>query len=135
MLADTPPIGQSVQMAAMAYADACAALRTAVPEFGEIIDEHLVDYEGELLPHVLFGDLTRFVLAANERGDHDVVARSLTFLDRALRDGDPDVENLVAVSFVENNEPWDAQAWTFISTWPEALLAEAQRQRDWKPTT
>lgn len=119
----------------MTYADVCTALWTAVPEFGEIIDEHLVDNDGELLLHVLFGDLTRFVLAADERGDHDVVARSLQFLDSALRHGDADVENLVAVSFVENNEPWDGQAWTFISTWPEALRAEAQRQRDRKRTT
>jgi hypothetical protein len=122
----------SVGVPQVIYSNVHVALREAVPEFGPVIDEHLA-YHAGLLRHVLFGDLTRFVLAANERGDHELVERCLRFLDLALRDGDDEVENLVAVSFVENVEPWDDGAWEFIGSWPAALRAEAARQRGWRP--
>jgi hypothetical protein len=67
---------------------------------------------------VLFGDLARFVTAAHERRDTDVEHRSLAFLDWALREGDPDVENLVAVSFVENVDQQEHGG--FIAMWPDA---------------
>jgi len=35
-------------------------LRQRLPEFGPAIDEHLEDNFGELLLHVLTGDLARF---------------------------------------------------------------------------
>ena len=108
------------------------ALRAAVPEFGPAIDEYLA-YHHEVLLHVLFGDLTRFVVTAHARGDTDVGQRSLAFLDRALREGDEYVQNLVAVSFVENVGPWEPTHREFITSWPDALRAEAERQRDWKP--
>ena len=85
-------------------------MREAVPEFGRAIDEHITYHDGDVLKHVPFGDLTRFILAAEERGDHDLVRRCLSFLDLALREGDSDVQNLVGVSFVENVGPWDAEA-------------------------
>jgi hypothetical protein len=47
---------------AIAYSTVDEALRAAVPEFGGAIDEHITDNDEELLPHILFGDLTRFVL-------------------------------------------------------------------------
>ena len=109
--------------------DVLDELLVAVPEFGPTFDEHVADYG--ILPHVLFGDLTRFVLAAHERRDTEVESRSLAFLDWALREGDDDVENLVAVSFVENVD--QRQHRGFIATWPDALRAEAKRQRDWRP--
>jgi hypothetical protein len=97
-----------------------------------MIDEHVAEYDAVLV-HILFGDLTRFVLAAHERGDTDVEQRSLSFLDRALREGDEQVRNLVAVPFVENVGPWDKARRGFIAEWPDALRTEAERQRDWKP--
>jgi hypothetical protein len=119
-------------MKVLTYADVPDELRAAVPEFGPTIDEHLADHH-EVLLHVLFGDLTRFVVTAHARGDTDVGQRSLAFLDRALREGDEYVQNLVAVSFVENVGPWDPTHREFIESWPEALRAEAERQHDWKP--
>jgi hypothetical protein len=106
-------------------------LRTAVPEFGPSIDEHVSDF-GEVLPHVLFGDLTRFVLAAHARGDADVEQRSLDALDMALRNGDDETRNLVAVSFVESVGPSESSQRAFIDSWPDALRNEARRQREWK---
>lgn len=116
----------------IAYANVVDHLVECVPEFGDVLVEHLRDYD-RLVEHVLCGDLTRFVLRARQDGDQDVVRRTLTFLDEALRHGDERTENLVAVSFVENVGPWDPEQATFIAEWPQALRDEATRQRDWRP--
>ena len=120
-------------MAALTYSEITTALRVALPEFAAEIDEHVVDND-EMLPHVLFGDLTRFVLDASQRRDDDLVQRALAFLDAALREGDDAVQNLVGVSFVENVGPWDPNQADFIESWPDALRMEADRQRDWRPS-
>jgi hypothetical protein len=122
-----------VRVAALTVAEVLDELLVALPEFRPTFDEHLADYG--VLPHVLFGDLTRFVLAAHERGDTNVEERSLAFLDRALLEGDKDVQNLVAGSFVENVPPWDPTQRAFIAAWPDTLRAEAERQRDWRPSS
>ena len=124
--------GQSVAVAALTRSSIYAALRAAVPEFGPTIDEHLAEF-GDDVPYLLFGDMTRFVLAAQADGAKDLVRRCLGFLDLALREGDHGVQDLVAVGFVENVGPWDPARRPFIRTWPAALKAEAKRQRDWKP--
>lgn len=116
----------------IAYEDVVDRLVERVPEFGDAVEEHLRDNES-LLEHVLFGDLTRFVLRAREDGDEAVVRRALEFLDEALRHGDGRTENLLAVSFVENVGPWDPDQAAFIEEWPQALRDEATRQREWRP--
>jgi hypothetical protein len=118
-------------VATVAYSEVHKALRAAVPDFGSVIDQHIGAHDG-VLPHVLFGDLTRFVLDAHERADAEVEQRCLEFLDHALKEGDELVQNLVAVSFVENVGPWDAEMAGFIASWPDALRSEATRQREWR---
>ena len=119
-------------MPSISYEYLHLALVAAVPEFRPVLDEHVADFD-EVLPHVLFGDLTRFVLAAHERGDTALVSRSLEWLDRALRGGDERVQNVVAVSFVENVGVWDEALDEFVASWPAALREEARSQRDWRP--
>ena len=114
----------------MTLADVTPSLLDAVPEFRPSVDEHIKTY-GEVLHHVLFGDLTRFVLAARGRGEDALVKRTVAWLDTALREGDKDVRNLVAVSFVENVGPWSETARTFVESWPHALRVEADRQHRW----
>ena len=125
--------GQSAHMSAIAYEDVEELLRKAVPEFAPAIDEH-VDFNEGFLSHVLFGDLTRFVMDAYARGETEVLHRTLTFLDQAIRHGDERVQNLISVSVVENVEPWDPNQWTFIASWPDALLRDAENHRDWYQT-
>ncbi len=115
----------------IAYDSVHLRLVEAVPEFAPALAEHFEDQEGELLQHVLFGNLTRFVMDAYRRGDHELVLRSLDFLDEALRTGDEMTQNLVGVSFVENVGPWDDAAQEFIASWPPAIREEARRQREW----
>lgn len=80
------------------------------PEIAPLLEEHLTDYS-ELLPHVLFGDVTRYAAdlarrAAEEPEADPELLGLLGDLDRAiLPEGDDDpVDNLVWVSFVENTQ-------------------------------
>ena len=66
-----------------------------------VLDEHLAENE-ELLPHVLFGDVTRYASGLARRGELDDLDRLLSDLDGALDDSDDEVDNLICVSFVEN---------------------------------
>jgi hypothetical protein len=71
------------------------------PDLAPLLDQHLRDYD-ELLPHVLFGDVTRYAAALARRGDLDDLNGLLSDLDHALGDSDDEVDNLISVSFVEN---------------------------------
>ena len=102
------------------------SLSTAVPEFQSVIDDHLA-FNGEILDHLLFADLARFVLEAHATGQPELVDRILSWLDLALRTGDDAVQNLVSVSFVENIPGFESENLPFIETWPPALRVDADR--------
>lgn len=76
----------------------CETLVGRFPELEELLAEHISDYD-ELLPNVFLADVTRYLLG-DGRGREQVVE----YLNNSLTGGNPDVENLVAVSFVENLE-------------------------------
>jgi len=111
----------------IAYPEVVTMLVKTVPEFAATLDEHVKTFD-ELLPHVLFGDLTRFVTEAHNAGEDELVERCLRFLGDALTHGDPKVTNLVQVSFIENMQPWDSGSSDFIGTWPAALRSAAADQ-------
>jgi hypothetical protein len=83
-------------------------LRVAVPGFAGIFDEHVAD-NGEVLPHVLLGDLVRFL--SNEIQVHGVetgaVQQAMALLECGMASDDARLQELVAVSFLENLEPED----------------------------
>ena len=78
------------------------------PRLAVILEAHL-SYHGEMLTHVLFGDVARYASdlarrAAVDPWADDELGKLLTDLDAAMSsegDNDP-VENLIWVSFVEN---------------------------------
>jgi len=74
------------------------AIVAAVPELEALRVEHLAEYD-ELLPHVLFGDLVRWIL------DHQPQPRIFQLVEDAFIDGDYFTRDLIAASFVENIEP------------------------------
>ena len=71
------------------------------PGLAPLLDECLRD-NGELLPHVLFGDVTRYASTLARRRELDDLNRLLDDMDGALDDSDDEVDNLISVSFVEN---------------------------------
>src|SRR5215471_18666018 len=82
-----------------------------IPEFEPVLREHL-DFNEELLPHVLFGDLTRWVIGeyreSQGNGQHarnarNLLERTLRFLEERFTDRRDDAaQDLIAVSFLEN---------------------------------
>jgi hypothetical protein len=111
----------------MQYETVTNELVSDVPEFENCIREHVEAYDA-LLPHVLFGDFTRFVISAWRSDDNELLGRCLDFLERALVEGDERVQNLIAASFVENVGVWDPTMVPFVEKWPDALRTQAERQ-------
>lgn len=93
----------------IAYADVADEVLREIPEFRPIHDEHVADYD-QVLQHLLVADLSRFTIAAYRNAESDLVARALGLMERLMAEGDYLTIELVAVSFVENIAPTDADA-------------------------
>jgi hypothetical protein len=82
--------------------DFVSRLVAVVPGLVSIFGEHIAD-NGEPLPHVFMGDVTRFAIASAELEDSaDSLSMLLTLLEDGLNSGDNEVAELIGVSFVEN---------------------------------
>jgi hypothetical protein len=79
----------------------CELLASHFQGVGAILEEHRED-NGELLPHVFFGELTRYVLS--DGPDRVAVVQCI---ENAMSTETPSVCELIAVSFVENIEAKD----------------------------
>ena len=79
-------------------ADLLRDLGAVAPEL-EVARQAHVAYYGELLAHVLFGDVTRWVV---ERGPGPEVRDVLGVLERHLDEGDEDVQEVLILSFLYN---------------------------------
>ena len=110
--------------------DFVAGVGGLAPEAAALVDEHL-EYYDEVLLHVLMGDLLRWGVRLFESGEADLVDRLLAWVDRGLREGDEDVENAVAVSFIEDYGGFASETPEFFAIWPEGLRAEHVRQKAW----
>ena len=80
--------------------EAIEALVRDVPELAPQWREHLADYD-EALPHVFFGDVARFALAVAEGADPELRTRFCSSIERLAASDDPEVDNVIHVSFVE----------------------------------
>jgi hypothetical protein len=109
------------------------------PGFRGVREEHMRDND-ELLLHVLMSDLLRFVgshftgastVPADPPTENDVKA-VLQVLDGAITAGNADVENAIAVSFIEDieTEPFFDRLRPMLGP---NLRAELQRQKSWRP--
>ncbi|MEQ1702092.1 MAG: hypothetical protein ABMA25_18430, partial [Ilumatobacteraceae bacterium] len=94
-------------------------------------DDHLLEFEGEALLHLLVDDVRRWCVAALAAGEHEELRRCLEVMAHGILSDDDYVQNAVAVSFVEDTPTWDASMASFMAVWPAALQAEAARQQSW----
>lgn len=85
------------------------SLAADFPEIKSIVDEHLIDYSGELLPHVLFGEITRWAVSLkmlssqlNSAVLNDKLVTFLEDLENFYANGNVDLRELISVSFLEN---------------------------------
>jgi hypothetical protein len=81
------------------------AMLKEIPELHPQFDKH-TRANDEVLPHVFFGDVTRFALnEASKSPTSDALRRLLSFLESAITSGDEFVQNVISVSFLENLGP------------------------------
>jgi hypothetical protein len=76
----------------------CEKLADQIPEVREILHVHQKAFDG-LLPNVFLGEITRYVLSGGLAR-----RRVVEFLEKNFYCLGDEVENLIAVSFVENIE-------------------------------
>ncbi len=80
-----------------------------VADLRHIYDEHIEDYD-DLLPHVFFGDLTRYVINLYEfileipidKQKWSDLDKILMYLENGMSGDDENVRELIVVSFLEN---------------------------------
>ena len=90
-------------MTDLSYETFSEQLRANVPGFGRVYDEHVADYD-EVLPHVLLGEFVRFLSNDVElNGSASAALKPATvLLEKSMSSEDPRLQELVAVSFLEN---------------------------------
>lgn len=78
------------------------AISARFPCLGPVLDEHIGD-NGEILPHVFFGDVTRYAVRLFQNSEASPELRDiLSHLEEAFQREMPDVVDLISVSFLEN---------------------------------
>ena len=85
------------------------ALVERFPSLAPLLEEHLTDNFGELLPHIFLGDVVRWVLAlmATARAEESLTAQRelhefLCRLEDTYAGGNEELQELLSVSFLEN---------------------------------
>jgi hypothetical protein len=92
----------------------------------DVYQQHVAD-QGELLPHVLMGDITRVVvMASTGREEVDWLPKSLQRVENGLASGDEDVAELIGVSFVENLAGENAAIQSLIPSMGKELRKEVK---------
>jgi len=107
----------------MTTAEFCEGLAEELPDVANILTEHISDND-ELLPHLFLADITRHVLADGKNRRLIV-----EYLETAFTSEGPEVENLIAVSFVEHLENQDELERATDGVAASRLRAEWDRQR------
>lgn len=88
-------------------------LVSEIPALAPLLAEHKSDNE-ELLPHVFFGDVTRYVSDLHKdslkgnRNAEETLRKILSALEAGMASGVEDVQELISVSFLENLDSEDA---------------------------
>lgn len=70
------------------------------PQLTPVMDEHLDDQEGELLPYLFMSDVARWAQTNNDT-DPQAVGSLVDWLEAAFASGPQDVKDLIGLGFVE----------------------------------
>ena len=81
-------------------ADFTQRLVDQAPELQPLLEEHLADQEGELLPYLLMGDIAQW-LHEHSQTDPRRVVEVMGWLEAEFAGGDFDTRNLIDVGIVE----------------------------------
>jgi hypothetical protein len=106
----------------------------AIPELQAALDEHVRGYD-ELLPHVFFGDVSRFARDVATTRNEALARRLADALERMAASPDDDVVNVIHVSFVEYfvwGDEGDQAAFEWLSRFfRPAMLARTEEFREY----
>lgn len=102
-------------------------LATAVPESADLVSDHLVEQNGELLLHLLMAELQRMTVSTFQAGQIEVTDRLLALVARCLHEGDDSVVNAVLVSFIEDFGVHPGESNDLLERWPSNLRVELGR--------
>jgi hypothetical protein len=80
--------------------DATREFVAAVPELQRALNEHVTYYD-ELLPHVFFGDVSRFAHDVARAQNEELAQRIGSALERMAASPDDNAVNVIHVSFIE----------------------------------
>jgi len=89
----------------------------------EMLKEHVADYD-ELLPHVFMGEVSRYVASEAE-----CTQQIVEYLEQRFRERNEDIQELIAVSFVENFPRREDFERALKGVDADALREEWQRQQ------
>ncbi len=118
----------------LTYETFADGLCATIPGFHLLYEEHIRDYD-EVLPHVLLGDLVRFLTAEVEsHGDASAAVKpAMVLLERAMGSREPRIQELVAVSFLENLDPEHSSFSALRTLFGPRLEEQYQRIRAERP--
>lgn len=94
-----------------------------------VFEQHLEEQRGEVFPHVLMGDVTRWLVGRFiTSGSSDTLLRDiLGFMEQAFDDDEEQVQELLAVSFLENLPRFGEQGFAIRSILGPSMQKELQR--------
>lgn len=75
-------------------------LTTEIRELKPLLQQHLVDQDGDMQPYVLMAEVARWAHESSTRAP-DRVAQLMRRLEREFTAGDGEIQDLIGVGFVE----------------------------------
>ncbi|MDP8927779.1 MAG: hypothetical protein M3O70_04160 [Actinomycetota bacterium] len=122
-----------------AGAELATDLARESPTVAALLREHWKDNE-EMLPTVFLGDLARWYVEAwthrdEERRAYEEAIRVVDRLGSHFENGDPPLQNTIAVGFVEVLPYPGEDGRGSVEGLPEPLRAERARMESWTPGT
>lgn len=105
------------------------ALAHRFPALLGVFEEHLEEQRGEVLPHVFMADVTRWLVGRFiKAGDSDALLGDiLGFMENAFGSDEEQVQELLAVSFLENLPRFGESGFEIRSILGPALKEELRR--------
>lgn len=95
-----------------------------------VLQEHIRAYD-EIIPHVFFGELTRFIVnmakTSKLTGNFNNLDNILKYLEEVYKSKEQDLRNLIEVSFIENLDIND-QSYKIIFEHTGGLIKNAMKK-------
>ena len=96
------------------------------PNYQEIYDEHL-KFNKEIIPHVLMSEITQVLIESYLNNKIELVKATLELIDKEFNEREDDIQNIIAVSMLENFPSSGENGYEIRSLLSKDLLEELNR--------